>query len=334
MDTCPPDEEIAAFLDDMLSPEDRERITAHLASCESCYEVFAGAIHFHEDEGSGVDTTGGVIPFPFAGETDRTGVSLPPVGASEKVPRASRWLALAASILVVPALGFLAWRTLSPPPTMEVAQLVEPVKDDAGVTSYLYQNQKATYRSGGESESILWERPSFMAGVYLIDLRLSIQFEDVDSAEHALQDLGSALKDIPMMGPAAESYFQLRDKLEPESVGSLRRLVPETLRAERGLEENLSAFDSFSFGLWAEAGRLAASTHSPEFFKDRNNRRFLSHLFKQTPWAWDEFLEEVPGDLQAIQQIWEAGDLDSEDYSALSDHFKNIIDAYNSSDEL
>jgi hypothetical protein len=40
---CPTDEEIAAFLDGGLAAGERARITAHLAGCESCFEVFAGA---------------------------------------------------------------------------------------------------------------------------------------------------------------------------------------------------------------------------------------------------------------------------------------------------
>src|SRR5688500_15235651 len=97
MDACPPLEDIAAFLDGTLSPEERARITEHLARCESCYEIFAGAVHFHEEEGdsSAADTGGrGVLPFPLKGEEDRA------------PRRISRWLPLAASVVLVVGLGF------------------------------------------------------------------------------------------------------------------------------------------------------------------------------------------------------------------------------------
>jgi hypothetical protein len=41
--SCPTEEEIAAFFDCMAATGERRRIVAHLARCESCYEVFAGA---------------------------------------------------------------------------------------------------------------------------------------------------------------------------------------------------------------------------------------------------------------------------------------------------
>src|SRR6202034_2125502 len=42
---CPSLEDLAAFLDggDELSAERRREIVEHLAACEECYEVFAGA---------------------------------------------------------------------------------------------------------------------------------------------------------------------------------------------------------------------------------------------------------------------------------------------------
>jgi predicted anti-sigma-YlaC factor YlaD len=42
---CLTSEEIAGFLDGVFATGDCARITAHLASCESCYELFAGAAH-------------------------------------------------------------------------------------------------------------------------------------------------------------------------------------------------------------------------------------------------------------------------------------------------
>lgn len=323
MDSCPPLEEIAAFLDGTLTPEDRERITAHLASCESCYEVFAGAVHFQEDDDSAAATKGGVIPFPFAGETDRTGVSLPPTVAPEKVrPRARRWLALAASVLLVPALGFFAWRAVSTP-TMALAGLVEQVEGSPGIDEHLYLGE--TYRSNEAPEYLLPDRPTFLTGVHLLDLRLSLDAgADVDTTDRLLQNLGLALQEVPGMSAVGELYLKSRE-------GQLDRNALS--REEEKVQQELSELLDFQFGLWTEAGRLAASTESPEFFGDRNNRRFLSHLFKQTPWVGDDLLEDVPGELQAIQQTWEGGDLTDEDYTALADHFENIIAAYDSSDE-
>ena len=47
---CPDSETLAAFLDGTLPAADRERIQRHLARCETCYEVFAGAAAFHDEQ--------------------------------------------------------------------------------------------------------------------------------------------------------------------------------------------------------------------------------------------------------------------------------------------
>ena len=47
---CPDLEDIAAFLDGTLEAERRAPMIEHLASCESCFEIFAGAARFQADE--------------------------------------------------------------------------------------------------------------------------------------------------------------------------------------------------------------------------------------------------------------------------------------------
>jgi len=42
---CAAEEEIAALIDGMVAAAERRRLVAHLAGCESCYAVFAGAAH-------------------------------------------------------------------------------------------------------------------------------------------------------------------------------------------------------------------------------------------------------------------------------------------------
>lgn len=320
MGACPPLEEIAAFLDGMLSPEDRERITAHLASCESCYEVFAGAAQFQEYERSEADTGEVVVQGPFGGETDRAGVSLPPTPELGKVrPRGPQWFALAASILLATALGFFAWRAFLSPPEMVFAGLLKQV-EEANTPTQFYKRE--TLRSLDDPEYLFPDRPIFMTGVHLFDLRLSLQMAGgAETTERLLQDLDKMLKEIPVEVDFSGLYQQ----------GNVDRDV--LLEKEAEIQDAVSGSIYFQFGLWTEAGRLAALTHSSEFFETRNNRRFLDYLFKETPWEGDESLEGVPTDLEAIQQIWERKDLTPEDYVDLERHFHSIIKAYDTSDE-
>ena len=46
MGTCPSAEELACYIDGALSPEQRARVAEHLASCESCFEVYSEVLQF------------------------------------------------------------------------------------------------------------------------------------------------------------------------------------------------------------------------------------------------------------------------------------------------
>jgi hypothetical protein len=323
MDTCPPLEEIAAFLDGMLSPEDRERITAHLASCESCYEVFAGAVHFQEEEGSAAATSkGSIVPFPFVGEADSAPSRPSPI---RRVPL---WMAVAASILIVPALGLLTWRIVQDSHKMVVADLVEPIVNREGSKVHEY-----TRLRGGEGADLETQKASFLAGAILVDLQMSLERGDVKSSYELLDLLGSKLADVDFMKETAEEVQEDADRLE-DSPSYLTKVAEEAPDLEATLDESFLLPELLAFGKWTEAGRLAALTRSPEFFEDRNNRRFLNHLFKETPWAGDDLLEEIPNHLQAIQEIWDAGELTETEYGTLATELERIIKAYDTPDEL
>ncbi|HJX29252.1 MAG TPA: zf-HC2 domain-containing protein [Thermoanaerobaculia bacterium] len=338
MDTCPPLEEIAAFLDDMLSPEDRERITSHLTSCESCYEVFAGAAQFQEYERSGEDTGEVVVQpplgrktdgtgvslgalFPFVGEADRSGVSLPPVAAPEKVrPRASRWLALAASVLLVSVLGFVAGEFLAPP-KMVLADVARPLEQEKNISDLLYANPTRGESPEGDTLSM---RPNFMAGVYLLGLRLSVQAEDVERTAARLQGLALSLQEIPLLPEGlAEKYEEEYQRMKTPS--DLGRFVPDLPAKETEIQEELADHQAFQFGLWTEAGRLSALTESPEFFDRRENSRFLSDLLKEEALPVPPDLQEaVLEHLQAVRSAWDEG---PQDYQTIAEHLRLIIEA-------
>ena len=307
MDGCPPLEDIAAFIDGTLS--EREHITEHLARCESCYEVFAGAVHFQEDTGGG-----GVIPFPLADTKDR---------APRRIPR---WLLLAASVVLVAGIGFFTWRLLLPP-KITLAGLAEPIEEKAGISDVLYE--KDVPRGFGEPTDLVGDRPPFLVGVHLIDLRLSVKAGNVNAAANHLQDLGNELKEIPFLGDLGErcsnEYLALKD------AAALEQFARKLPGLEKEIEQYLTDDPSFPFGLWIEGGRLAAKVKSPDFFNRRDNRRFLSSLLKNSPDEGDESLETVPGDLKAVEEIWDRGDFSEKDYDDLAKHFESVIKAYESS---
>jgi hypothetical protein len=299
---CPPLEDIAAFIDDTLSPEERARITEHLARCESCYEVFSGAVHFQT---------------ATAGDTGRRGVLRFPLGNA-----ILKGLLAAASVVLVAGIGFFTWRQFLAPPKITLAGVIDPIEKKAGISNLLYQEDVP--RGSGGSSDLDWDRPAFLAGVHLVDLRLSVEAREVKVASSHLQNLGDALNDMPGFGNLGDrcqtAYLSLEDAaaLEP-----LERFAQELPSLEKEIEQSLSEDPSFSFGLWTEAGRLAAVTKSKKFFDTRNNRRFLSSLLKEPPGTGDEALETVPDSLERIDEAWK-----QRDYETLGQHFEKIIKTY------
>lgn len=319
-DACPPLEDIAAFLDGTLPPGDRARITEHLARCESCYEVFAGAAHFLEETAAEGTDRRGVLPFPFTGEEN-----------DRDLRRTSRWLPLAASIVLAAGLGWWAgWRLFFAPPDITLATVIEPIEEEAFEPGDLYASE--VVRGPDEDVSLSSTGPEFMTGVHLVDLRWSVRSGDVDATADRLQALGSELQDV--IGLLGMSQRSVDEYLRMKTPADLDRFAAELPAWERELEEALSGSLPFQFGLWSEAGRLAALTESAAFFDRRSNRRFLSHLQKTLPGQLPPEVEEpVLRELQAIERTWSAGDLSRETFQGLAVSFEKIIRWIDNSEE-
>jgi hypothetical protein len=302
---CPTDEELAAFLDGTLTKAERARVTAHLADCESCYEIFAGSVHFLLDSPS-VEAGGQVLPFVSKREGGGGGIR--------------RWLPAAAAAVVVAALGYGGYKELSEPPTL--AALVAPVAHRSGVAEKINVTR---FRGGGDDEDdLLSSRPPFLVGARLVDLRLGLQAGDSAKASDLLRDIGNQLKKVSFVDEEADRYIQEANVLEKQATAEELRRIDASLPArDKEFEEIFSSFSPFDFGKWTEAGRLAAETQAPGFFGWRN-RWYLRRLLKNK----DAYEEGVAEHLAEIERIWDRGNLQSKDYQELSRQFGEIVRSY------
>lgn len=349
-DGCPPLEDLAAFLDGKLPEDGRARVTAHLADCERCYEVFAGAARFQEDS----VPRGGVLPFPFGRAK---------AAFKDKAPSPWKATALAASALLVVGLGaFFGYQAFMAQPEMAVADLIEPLQDqEAARNLYRYD----VFRGPGDKGGVYSDRPSFMVGVFLVDLRLALEVGDVESSANLLQAISNELKEVLLIEEEeadrySDLYLQLKDGAKSAEV--LRQLQAEapTMEAKLSADDSGLSPEFLAFGKWTEAARLAAVTGTPDFFEKWANRRFLARVIEEkkaqekrdankpqdqdtsedslsseleSDLEWEmegerEREEEVLNLLNKVRDLWNDDDLD---YTALAGTLDQIIDLYDRS---
>jgi Putative zinc-finger len=301
-DPCPTDEELAAFLDGTLPKAERERVTAHLADCESCYEIFAGAVHFQQGSAS-PDQEGTVVPFPS--KKDR----------EERPVRKRWWIPAAAAAVLALGIGLAGFRELSDPTAL--AKLVALHSKPVPAKDYY---EPIRMRGGGDRRPSPYAvGPTFLTGVLLLDVALDREQGNVDPDR--LSALGAKLEDAA--GPQTSQVFATYAKKLRSSDPAARKEVAASLPgAVEKLDEDLSSLLPYSVGKWAEAGRLAALAQTPDFFSWAN-KLFLAKLLKE-PLSQEEGVREH---LEAIRAIWGRG-IQAGDYDTLANHFTEIIRYY------
>src|SRR5687767_9374838 len=153
-ETCPPLEDIAAFLDGKLSEGERARIVAHLADCESCYAVFAGAARFQleeeeEEEFQEPAAAAAATVVPFLGKK-----------------RIARWALPLAALLVLGLATVPLYLQASRMPEIVSAELVDP--------GWRGQPWSEGDTRGDRDLGEAYDAYDFLVGVYLVDLHLTL----------------------------------------------------------------------------------------------------------------------------------------------------------------
>ena len=300
--SCPTSEDLACYVDGTLSAEEAARVTAHLASCESCFEVYSGVLQFQLE--SELETGGKVVPFP--GEKRRPGVP---------------WWASVAALLVVGLLGGYQY-LLTPPPVLVTSHLAAPVQGRTGLEDSLWKGE--IKRGVDEDEEKLpYELAAFRAGVQIVNLQVSLQTNDRERMTGYV---------IPGLFGALHGQFGA-DNLMSDYSGKTSIAKGETpehflLSKASQLAQELDPL-YFDLGQWVEAGHLAAISHDPAFFQQPENRSFLRHvLWRDRVGFKDSKLpKESRQQLDAIYDILGKSKLQSADFRLLESHLWEILNA-------
>lgn len=309
--SCPTAEDLACYIDGALSPEEAARITEHLASCENCFEVYSEVVRFQLESAPEADDN--VVPFPSQ-ETKRRNWRVPAL--------------VAASVLVAAVGG--GYYLIGPLPALATIQVTEPIQGEPEQVKNLWRGP--TPRGAGETEEEVPLDPSafqpsaFQIGVQLVNLQVSLKANQGEQAQDVVARILQNLDTQMFVDNLKEGYkgitVEIANGTPPEK---LTRKASEL--AGQAREVFAPRYLYVDLGQWVEAGRLAAISHDPAFFRLPASRSFLRHAL------WRDRLhikgsklpEKSRMEFYAIGRILDDGGLKPQDYTKLRDHFDKIL---------
>lgn len=307
----PSDVELAAYIDGALGKEEANRVMEHLASCESCFEVYSETLRFQLDESPQKQKE--IFQFP------------------RKDPKPAPWTwVAAAAVLVIGFSGGVYRVLLAPPPHLVTAELAtrdiaEPLQKGPGLVKGFWVGP--TFRGGHGGGTIAVDPASFQIGVQLVNLQVSLEADDADQVSDTIARILQILETQDLVRPLKESYNSLKSQILDS--GSPRDFMAE---ASQLMGETRDYFEAphLDLGQWVEAGRLSAIAQEPSFFQRGENRSFLRRtLWRQRFGIGDMTIEPAAlKSLKDISEVLDQDDLTSADYARLKQSFDRILEIY------
>jgi hypothetical protein len=303
----PSDEDLAAYIDGNLDKAESKRIVEHLATCEDCYAVYIGAVRFKlETEPAPMDN---VVPFP----------------SREEKRRWWQLSAMAAAAVLLVAVGSGGYHLIGPLPALLTAQVTKPIQEKPELPAGSFW-LGPTQRGVGDTEEAPSEPASFKMGVQLVNLQVSLAANQGDQAQDFVARILQNLKTQNFVDESNNGYTGITGAIA-------NGIPPKNLRGEASklAGQAREIFDPLylDLGQWVEAGRLAAISHNPDFFRQFDNQTFLRRaLWRDRLGFKDSQLPQGSRkELEAVQQILGKGDLQSADYDTLRGHLEEILKA-------
>ncbi len=259
--SCPGrEEELAAFIDGGLSPDERASLVRHLDGCETCYQIYAETRRLLADmsEPAAAEDTGGVAE----------GVLLRP-----GVWRRPRWiLPLAATVLVGVGLAMIFPR-MSEPAGFDSASLTASFEErlaqvETDWTEPLWPTQRGEGVSQVEIEAV------FRLGARVVDLDLALRTQDRAKGREIVTAVRE-LVEATSRPELARVYRDIGGQLG-EGVAPIVLLDP-VRSAESAIDARLDQ-PAYRLGKWVRAAHLAALCGDAGFFSRYGDTSRLAAL--------------------------------------------------------
>lgn len=273
---CPDLEDLAAFLDGTLAPERRASMIEHLASCESCFEIFAGAARFQAEEPQEVaELEPQQTPEGGAGVLDKSRAARPfePRRSVRSRPWRRGAAAAIAALLVAGIAPLVWWRLQNRGAVSPEGLSAELLKNPTAQLDLSWRGSRM--RGGpGQKADVPPDLGDFRLGVLLLDLRLALATGKQTAAKETLWRLDylfSALwLPLPDIRAAYKGIGKELDQGKPPAA-----LLPKAEAEEKRLFAAGVEREFVELGSWTEACRLAGAARQPEIFRSRAARRLL-----------------------------------------------------------
>jgi hypothetical protein len=311
--SCPDDEELSAYIDGNVDKAERERITAHLATCEDCYARFVDTAHFLLDSSplmpEDLDLDKRLVEFPV-----------------DRGRLVAQWGSVAALLMIGAGTGVYF---LKSPPSLPTGSMTASIPPSSDARQFWLG---PTTRGGGEGGDEQEARPpdetAARLGVQLVNLQVGLRAGKVGESQDVIARILGLLKgqlftDDLQKGYTAITVALANGKSPAEILAEATQLARETREAVDPT--------SLDLGQWVEAGRLAALAQNPSFFQQSETRSFLRRLLWRDRLGIEKEFKLDPPTREALQKISDVlskGDLQAPDYAEIRRQTEKILEIH------
>jgi hypothetical protein len=307
---CPDDEELAAYIEGNVDKAERERITAHLATCEDCYANFVDTVHFLFDSSP-------LVPEDL--DFDKKLVEFP----ADRGRLVAQWGSIAALLIIGAGTGTYF---LKSPPDLSTGEMTASVPPPSDMRQFWLG---PTYRGeGGGGEEAKPDEAAVRLGVQLVNLQVSLRAGKVGESQDVIARILGLLKPQLFTDDLQKGYTAITVALANGK--SPAELLPEATRLARETREAVET-TSLDLGQWVEASRLASLADDPSFFQQSDSRSFLRRLLWRDRLGFErEFKLDPPtrASLEKISGVLGKGDLQAADYAEIRRATEKILEIH------
>ena len=323
---CLTDGDMAAIVEGSLVDEERNRLMEHLSSCETCLKVFITSQRILGKKAHRQLSSRFILPsvgvaiaalltiginICLQGNTpDKTSV----IAGKEHAPAiVEKQAAVPSPIGSLSVHGGGSASAYAPISAFDVAHNLADAGDVKSLLAAIPRDRSEVF---GFSAAIPSEKSVFRIGEHAADLELFLLVDDREGAVSHLKQIVELLQNSGKKQTEVVKFKEILQKIEGG------RPLQDLNNCTSSLVKIFAANDElflYSFGVWAEGGRLAAMVGNKDYFST-NSLRYVKAGVKD--------MHPPPGMLKALQEIEalvQKGEFSENDFLVIKRAFEDVV---------